>query len=51
MHAVGLPAGKLRKPLRNYEGEVLAKGLRIVKELGLDKKYGYIMQPKLAMAA
>ena len=51
MHAVGLPVGKLRKPLRNFEGEALAKGLRIVKDLGLDKKYGYTVQPKLAMAA
>ena len=51
MYAVGLPVGKLRKPLRNYEGEALAKGLRIVKDLGLDKKYGYTVQPKLAMAA
>jgi len=41
MKAVGMPAGDLRKPLKGLEGEALAKGLRVVKELGLDKKYGW----------
>ncbi len=41
MKALGLPAGNLRKPLKGLEGEALLKGLRIVKELGLDKKYGW----------
>ncbi len=41
MKAVGLPAGNLRKPLKGLEGEALTKGLRIVKELELDKKYGW----------
>src|ERR1700726_2992554 len=41
MKALGLPAGDLRKPLNGLEGEALAKGLRIVEELGLDRKYGY----------
>lgn len=41
MRAVGLPAGALRKPLKALEGEPLAKGLRIVRELELDKKYGW----------
>jgi 4-hydroxy-tetrahydrodipicolinate synthase len=41
MKAVGLPAGDLRKPLKGLEGEALNKGLRVVKELGLDKKYGW----------
>jgi 4-hydroxy-tetrahydrodipicolinate synthase len=41
MKAVGLPAGDLRKPLKALEGEPLLKGLRIVKELELDKKYGW----------
>ena len=40
MRAVGLPVGALRKPLRNLEREALLKGVRIVRELGLDKKYG-----------
>jgi len=51
MRALGLPVGALRKPLRNIEGEALMQGVRIVKELGLDKKYGYQIQPKLAYAA
>ncbi|MFN0164710.1 MAG: 4-hydroxy-tetrahydrodipicolinate synthase family protein [Burkholderiales bacterium] len=51
MRALGMPVGKLRKPLRNLEGEALMKGIRIVQELGLDKKYGYRVQPKLALAA
>ena len=51
MRALGMPVGKLRKPLRNLEGEALMAGVRIVQELGLDKKYGYKIQPKLAMAA
>ncbi|CAP44516.1 4-hydroxy-tetrahydrodipicolinate synthase family protein [Bordetella petrii] len=41
MKAVGLPAGELRKPLRALEGEPLLKGLRVIKALGLDKKYGW----------
>jgi len=41
MRAVGLPAGDLRRPLRTLEGEPLQNGLRIVRELGLDRKYGW----------
>ncbi|WP_353171580.1 4-hydroxy-tetrahydrodipicolinate synthase family protein [Paracandidimonas soli] len=41
MRAVGLPAGDLRKPLTGLEGEALKKGLRAVRELELDKKYGW----------
>ena len=33
------------------EGEALAKGVRIVQELGLDKIYGYKIEPRLARAA
>ena len=51
MKAVGLPVGELRRPLRGLEGEALAKGVRIVKELGLDKKYGFKIGPSLAAAA
>src|ERR1700761_6019017 len=36
MKALGMPAGDLRKPLTGFEGEALAKGVRIVEELGLD---------------
>src|SRR5712671_4415755 len=51
MKALGMPAGDLRKPLTNLEGEALAKGVRIVTELGLDKRYGYKMKPISAVAA
>lgn len=51
MKALGMPAGDLRKPLTNLEGEALAKGIRIVQELGLDKRYGYQIKPLSAVAA
>jgi len=51
MKALGMPVGDLRRPLRGLEGEALAKGVRIVKELGLDKKYGFKIGPTLAAAA
>jgi 4-hydroxy-tetrahydrodipicolinate synthase len=51
MKALGMPAGDLRKPLTNLEGEALAKGIRIIQELGLDKKYGYTVKPLAAVAA
>src|ERR1043165_4247715 len=51
MKALGMPAGDLRKPLTGLEGEALAKGVRIVQELGLDKAYGYKVKPITAVAA
>src|SRR5215216_4483498 len=51
MKALGMPAGDLRKPLSNLEGEALAQGVRIVQELGLDKRYGYNIKPLSAVAA
>jgi 4-hydroxy-tetrahydrodipicolinate synthase len=51
MKALGMPAGDLRKPLTNLEGDALAKGLRIVQELELDKRYGYQLRPLSAVAA
>ena len=41
MRAVGLPAGELRRPLRPLEDEALQAGLRVVRELELDRKYGW----------
>ncbi|MNL26190.1 dihydrodipicolinate synthase [compost metagenome] len=41
MKAVGLPVGDLRRPLRGLEGQALDSGLRIVRELGLDARYGF----------
>src|SRR5437762_10227519 len=51
MKALGLPAGDLRKPLTNLEGEALAKAIRIVQELALDKRYAYKLGPISAVAA
>jgi 4-hydroxy-tetrahydrodipicolinate synthase len=51
MKALGLPAGDLRRPLTALEGEALAKGVRIVTELGLDNAYGYAAKPLSAVAA
>lgn len=51
MKAVGLPAGELRRPLTGLEGEALARGVRIVQELGLDKIYGWKINPAAAVAA
>jgi 4-hydroxy-tetrahydrodipicolinate synthase len=51
MKALGMPSGDLRKPLTHLEGEALAKGIRIVQELELDKKYGYAVKPLSAVAA
>ncbi len=39
--ALGLPAGPFRKPLLGLPEERLKAGIEIVRELGLDKKYGY----------
>ncbi len=44
MNALGLPAGELRPPLRSLDGEALAQGVRVVRQLGLDKSYGFSMQ-------
>lgn len=41
MNAVGLPAGPLRKPLRPFTGEALQAGLRMVRDCGLDERYGW----------
>jgi 4-hydroxy-tetrahydrodipicolinate synthase len=41
MRACGLPVGSLRKPLRELDLVELERGVRIIRELGLDKIYGY----------
>jgi 4-hydroxy-tetrahydrodipicolinate synthase len=51
MKALGMPAGDLRKPLTGLDAEALAKGLRMVAALGLDKSYGYKLKPLSAVAA
>jgi 4-hydroxy-tetrahydrodipicolinate synthase len=40
MKAVGLPAGDLRRPLRALAHPALARGLALVRALGLDARYG-----------
>jgi 4-hydroxy-tetrahydrodipicolinate synthase len=50
MKALGMPAGDLRRPLCGLEGEALAKGVRIVQDLGLDRAYGYNIKPVRAAA-
>jgi 4-hydroxy-tetrahydrodipicolinate synthase len=51
MKALGMPSGDLRKPLTGLDAEALAKGLRIITELGLDQAYGYKVRPVSAVAA
>ncbi len=41
MQAVGLPAGDLRRPLRGLDPAHLARGVEIVRRLGLDARYGW----------
>lgn len=49
MQAVGLPSGPLRKPLKPHNPQAVAKGVQIMKDLGLLDKYG--LKPTLASAA
>ena len=51
MKAVGLPAGDLRRPLRGLDPAHLAKGLEIVRTLGLDAQYGWHLPGTLPLAA
>ncbi len=46
MRALGMPVGALRRPLRNLEGEALAQGVRIIRELELDKRYDYKLRER-----
>lgn len=48
MRAVGLPAGPLRRPLAGLDDAALARGLDIVRTLGLDATYGYRTNASLA---
>ena len=50
MKAIGMPAGDLRLPLRSLDPKALQVGLDIVRDLELDKKYGYSLKPGLAAA-
>ncbi len=46
--ALGMPAGELRRPYQGLDAEALGHGLRIVEELGLAEKYGYLPQARLS---
>ncbi|MCP5025109.1 MAG: 4-hydroxy-tetrahydrodipicolinate synthase [Actinomycetia bacterium] len=50
MEAMGLPAGPLRRPLRGLDQPALDEGLAIAAKLGLDQKYGFTLNPRLAAA-
>ncbi|MBL6958829.1 MAG: 4-hydroxy-tetrahydrodipicolinate synthase [Rhodospirillales bacterium] len=50
MRAIGMPAGDLRRPLRLLDPKALQVGLDIVRDLELDKKYGYSLKSGLAAA-
>ena len=47
--ALGLPAGPFRRPLKPLLPERLQAGLDLVRELGLDQRYGYSIDPGRAL--
>ncbi|MGG5807966.1 dihydrodipicolinate synthase family protein [Falsiroseomonas sp. CW058] len=51
MKAVGLPAGDLRRPLTGLKPDHLARGVAIVRALGLDARYGWRLPGGLPLAA
>jgi 4-hydroxy-tetrahydrodipicolinate synthase len=51
MQAVGLPSGPLRRPLKPVDSASLARGIRIMKELGLIERYGLKLAANLPQAA
>jgi 4-hydroxy-tetrahydrodipicolinate synthase len=51
MGALGLPAGPLRKPLLALNQKALQQGLDILASLGIDKKYGFKINPSRISAA
>ena len=51
MKALGMPSGDLRRPLRALAPEHLARGLEVVRRLGLDEYYGWNAGSRPALAA
>jgi 4-hydroxy-tetrahydrodipicolinate synthase len=51
MKAVGLPAGEPRRPLTGLDSVAVAKGVEIVRALGLDRRYGFKLAGALRPAA
>jgi 4-hydroxy-tetrahydrodipicolinate synthase len=50
MRAVGLPAGPLRRPLSGLDPAALARGIEVARGLGLDRRYGYRLDPAAVAA-
>lgn len=50
MKALGMPAGDLRRPLRALPPEHLARGLEVVRRLGLGEYYGWNTSHRLLAA-
>lgn len=50
MRAVGLPAGPLRRPLSGLDPAAVGRGIEIVRRLGLDRRYGYRVNPAAVAA-
>ena len=48
--ALGLPAGPFRRPLKPLPPDALARGLELVRELGIADRYGYSL-PKSQLSA
>ena len=48
--ALGLPAGPFRRPLKPLAPDALARGLELVRELGIADRYGYSL-PKSRLSA
>ena len=51
MKAVGLPAGDLRRPLSGLKPDHLAKGIEVVRALGLNARYGWRLPGGVRLAA
>lgn len=51
MGALGMPAGPLREPLQPLPGPAVQAALDMVRELGLDKRYGFATTPTSMIAA
>lgn len=51
MKACGLPVGEPRRPLSGLEPAHLAKGIEIVRALGLDRRYGFKLPSTMRTAA
>jgi 4-hydroxy-tetrahydrodipicolinate synthase len=51
MKAVGLPAGEPRRPLTGLDPLAVAKGVEIVRALGLDQRYGFKLPDPMRTAA